>query len=134
MLENASDAVFAVGPEGNFVWLNMVAEQMFGYRYDELVGKPVSLLVPGALHDRHRIHMDGYLTNPEERRMGEHLATAAVHKDGKEFAIAASLGCIDTQNGQIVLCFVRDVSEAKALESYAGRIGLALTTGGNQSS
>ena len=122
MLENAPDAVFAVDDQGFFVWINLEAERMFGYLFDELVGKPVSTLVPIALQDRHRLHMTHYYSEPERRTMGEHLATLAVRKDGTEFPIVASLAAIDTPNGQIVTCFVRDISEAKALESFVKRI------------
>ncbi len=126
MLESAPDAVFVVDDQGFFLWLNLKAESLFGYRFDELVGKPVSTLVPGILHDRHRVHMKHYFADPERRTMGEHLATMAVRKDGVEFPIVASLGSIDTPAGQIVTCFVRDISEEKALESYVERIGAAV--------
>ncbi len=119
MLESAPDAVFVVDDQGFFLWLNMEAERMFGYRFDELVGKPVSTLVPSTLHDRHRVHMKHYYAEPERRTMGEHRATMAVRKDGVEFSIVASLGAIDTPNGQVVTCFVREISGAKALESFA---------------
>lgn len=123
MLENAPDAVFAVDQDGNFLWLNLEAERMFGYRFDELVGKPVSILVHQQMQERHRLHLRQYLDNPERKRMGEHLATVAVRKDGEEFEIAASLAPLDTPNGQIVICFVREVSEQQAVASYAERHG-----------
>ena len=123
MLENAPDAVFAVDQDGNFLWLNLEAERMFGYRFDELVGKPVGILVPQEIQLLHRRHMRQYLDKPERRRMGEHLATVAVRKSGEEFAIAASLAPLDSPNGQIVTCFVREVSEQDAVEGYVKRHG-----------
>lgn len=123
MLENAPDAVFAVDQDGNFLWLNLEAERMFGYRFDELVGKPVSTLVPLGIQERHRLHMRQYFDNPERKRMGQHLATVAVRKDGEEFPIAASLAPLDTPSGQIVTCFVREVSEQEAVSGYAERHG-----------
>ncbi len=124
VLENTSDAVFAVDRGGCFVWLNLEAERMFGYRLDELVGKPVSLLVPPRLHNRHLSHIIQYLANPERKEMGQHLATLAVRKGGEEFSMSASLGSIETSDGRIVTCFVRDTSESKALDSYLERRGV----------
>jgi PAS domain S-box-containing protein len=123
MLENAPDAVFAVDGEGCFLWLNLEAERMFGYRFDELVGKPVSTLVPEELRNRHRGHMHQYFDDPERKRMGAHLATIAVRKNGEEFTIAASLAPIDTPNGRVIACFVREVTETTALADYAQRHG-----------
>jgi PAS domain S-box-containing protein len=124
MLENAPDAVFAVDQDGQFVWMNLEAERMFGYRFDELVGKPVSTLVPSENQERHKTHMRQYYEKPERKQMGEHLATVAVRKDGLVFPIAASLATMETPNGRIVTCFVRQVLEDKALASYAERHGV----------
>ncbi len=126
MLENAPDAVFAVDQDGRFVWMNLEAERMFGYRQDELIGEPVTTLVPAELRDRHKMHVRQYFVAPERKRMGEHLATLALHKNGKEFSIAASLASIETPNGRIVITFVRDVSEADAVRLYAERHGAKL--------
>jgi PAS domain S-box-containing protein len=116
MLENAPDAVFAVDAEGRIVWLNMEAERVFGYRFDELVGKPVSTLVPADLQNRHRGHMRQYFENPERKRMGEHLATIAVRKSGEEFTIAASLAPLQTSEGHMVTCFVREVAQVPQVD------------------
>jgi PAS domain S-box-containing protein len=123
MLENAPDAVFAVDQQGWFVWMNLEAERVFGYRLDELVGKPIATLVPANLHDRHQIHVRQFYANPERREMGEHLATTAVRKNGEVFSIAATLASMETPNGQIVTCFVREVKEDEALASFAVRYG-----------
>jgi PAS domain S-box-containing protein len=126
MLENAPDAVFAIDQDGCFVWMNLEAEQMFGFRFDELVGKPVSTLVPPELQERHKVHMNQYYRNPERKHMGDHLATVAVRKDGVVIPIAASLAPIETPNGRLVTCFIRQVQEASALASYAERHGATL--------
>jgi PAS domain S-box-containing protein len=123
ILENAPDAVFAIDQQGCFVWLNLEAERMFGYRFDEIVGMPVSLLVPVDLHDRHQIHMQQYFGKPERKHMGEHLATIAVRKNGEVFSIAASLASIETPNGRLVTSFVREITESQALASLAVRYG-----------
>lgn len=126
MLENAPDAVLAVDQEACFVWMNVEAERMFGYRFDELVGRPVSILVPAENQERHKTHMRQYYDNPERKQMGEHLATVAVRKDGQVIPIAASLASMETPNGRIVTCFVREVREAEAISAYAERHGAKL--------
>ncbi len=123
ILENAPDAVFAIDQEGSFVWLNLEAERMFGYRFDEIVGMPVSILVPDDLHDRHQLHMQQYFGKPERKHMGEHLATTAVRKSGELFSIAATLASIETPNGRLVTSFVREITESQALASLAERYG-----------
>ena len=123
MLENAPDAVLAVDQDGCFVWMNLEAERMFGYRLDELVGKPIVVLVPPDLHERHQVHLRQFYASPERKQMGEHLATTAVRKNGETFSIAATLASMETVNGQIVTCLVREVNENLALASFAERYG-----------
>lgn len=126
MLETAPHAVLAVDQDGCFVWLNLEAERMFGYRFDELVGEPLSILVPVENQDHHKSQMLQYFANPVRKRMGEHLATIAVRKNGEQFLIAATLESIETPNGRIVTCFVRDVNADKALAPYIERYGAAV--------
>ena len=123
ILENSPDAVFAVDQKGCFVWMNLEAERMFGYRFDEIVGNPVSILVPHDLHDRHQIHMHQYFGQPERKHMGEHLATVAIRSNGEVFSIAATLASIETPNGRLVTCFVREIHETHALKALAVRYG-----------
>lgn len=124
ILENAPDAVFAVDGRGCFVWLNTEAERMFGYRFDELAGAPVSTLVPDRLRGQHMSHVAAYSNDPQRRRMGEHLATVALRRDGTEFFIAASLAPIETPEGLIVACFVREITEEESLRSLVDRYGV----------
>jgi PAS domain S-box-containing protein len=120
MLASAPDAVLAVDQEGCIVWLNPEAERMFGYRFDEIVGLPISTLVPEGHQPNHKVHVREYFANPERKQMGEHLATVAIGKDGREFAIAASLAFFETPKGTVVTCFVRSVAERAALRTLVG--------------
>lgn len=122
MLESAPDAVFAVGDDGRIVWLNVEAERMFGYRFDELVGRSVDTLVPERFHERHQVHMRQYHEAPERKQMGEHLSTVAVRRSGEEFAIAATLSAVDTPAGRLVTCFVREVAERQAVAAFVQRL------------
>ncbi len=123
MLASAPDAVLAVDPEGCIVWVNREAESMFGYRFDEIVGMPISTLVPAGHQPSHSAHVREYFANPERKQMGEHLATVAVAKDGREFSIAASLAFFETPKGMIATCFVRSFTERAVGRSTSGRHG-----------
>lgn len=121
ILESAPDAVFAVGEDGKIVWLNLEAERMFGYRFDELVGLSITTLVPDRFHERHQAHMRVYLNNPVRKQMGEHLATLAIRRDGEEFAVAATLSAMNTPEGRLVACYVREVETDRAVAAFVKR-------------
>ena len=68
VLEVASDAVVAVDQDGLVVLLNARAEQLFGFAREELVGKPVELLVPSGARATHVLYRCCYVADPQPRR------------------------------------------------------------------
>jgi len=76
LLEAAPDAIIEVDRDGRIMLLNLVTEKMFGYRREDLVGKPVELLVPDTVRAAHVRHREGYWNHPATRPMGSGLALA----------------------------------------------------------
>ncbi len=110
IIDTAPDAILVVDETGTIKICNQEAEHTFGYLRAELAGLKVSALVPPAFRAGHDVHRTEYLNAPENRRMGEHLHTLAVRKDGTEFPIAATLNAATTPVGTLVTCIVRDLS------------------------
>jgi PAS domain S-box-containing protein len=54
LLESAPDAIFEFDGDGRIVLLNRMAEQLFGYVREELLGQPVEVLVPEVLREVHK--------------------------------------------------------------------------------
>jgi PAS domain S-box-containing protein len=110
VIDTAPDAILVVDESGVIKIANQEAERTFGYARTELAGLKVTALVPASSRDSHDEHRRQYMAEPENRRMGEHLATLAVRKDGTEFPIAATLNASSTPLGTLVTCIVRDLS------------------------
>ena len=64
LLESAPDAILELDSEGRIVLLNRMAEQLFGYTREELLGQAVEALVPEALGEAHKRHRAQYLSQP----------------------------------------------------------------------
>lgn len=122
LLEAAPDAIVEVSADGEIVMVNRIAEQMFGYRRDELLGKSVDLLVPDAVRPVHDRHRDAYLAHPRTRPMGSGLDLHARRKDGRLFPVEISLSPIHTENGVHVTAVIRDVTERKRAEQEVRRL------------
>lgn len=73
LLESAPDAMVIVDAEGTIVLVNARTEQVFGYRREELVGRPVELLIPERFHGHHAAHRSRYAADPRVRPMGTSL-------------------------------------------------------------
>ena len=113
LLESAAQAILAVNKEGRFVLANGMAEKMFGYNQNELVGQPLDLLVPKDVQHRHGEYHTAFFDNPRNRPMGMGLDLEGQRKDGSRFPIEVSLNAIETSEGRLGVAFVSDITERK---------------------
>lgn len=113
LLEAAPDAMVVIGPDGHIVLANTQASRLFGWEQDELLGRPVELLIPEAVHEIHRKHRSEYVDEPRYRQMGSGLDLFARRKDGSEFAVEVSLAPLQTERGLLVSAAVRDITEKR---------------------
>src|SRR5688572_21532141 len=99
LLEAAPDAMVVADAEGRIVLVNAQAERLFGYGREELVGRPVEMLVPKETRERHPDHRARYYGDPQPRPMGAGMELAARRKDGTEFPAEIALSAIETEDG-----------------------------------
>jgi PAS domain S-box-containing protein len=116
LLETAPDAMIIIDSAGLIRRVNAQTEQLFGYRREALIGRPVEVLVPEHLRERHAGHRDGYFHQPKSRGMGAGMELAGRRKDGSEFPIEISLSPLETEDGTWATAAVRDLSARKKAE------------------
>ncbi|MEU5275540.1 PAS domain S-box protein [Streptomyces asoensis] len=117
LLEAAPDAMVIVDDTGIIRLVNAQTEALFGHGREELLGRPVELLIPHRFHAQHTAHRSGYTTNRQVRPMGAGLELHGLRKDGTEFPVEISLSPLETADGLLVSAAVRDVSDRKAAEA-----------------
>ncbi len=116
MLESAPDAMIIVDDRGKIAIVNAQAEDMFGYRRDELLGHRVEMLLPERIRVDHKAHRRTFTATPEVRPMGPDLDLVGLRKDGSEFPVEISLSPVMTSSGAFVSSVIRDVTERKRME------------------
>jgi PAS domain S-box-containing protein len=116
LLESMPDAMLVAGHGGKILLVNEQAEQMFGYRRDELIGQSVEMLVPPSLRESHAEQRAGYSKSPHTRLMGHGPEVRALRKDGSEFPAEISLRPLVTEDGMQIFSAVRDITERKKAE------------------
>ena len=96
-IESAPSGMVMVDREGIIVLVNSQAEELFGYSREELVGRPVEILVPERFAHNHPGYRSGFFTHPESRPMGAGRDLYGRRKDGTEFPIEIGLNPIETE-------------------------------------
>src|SRR5215472_7461627 len=105
-----------VDETGRIVLLNRVAEVMFEYPREELLGQPIEALIPLELRSAHVGHRHAYNAHPATRAMGLGLELWALRRDGSRFPVEISLSPAQSEEGVRVTAIIRDITERKRVE------------------
>ncbi len=121
VVEAAPSAMIMVNHEGQITLANLQAEKTFGYSREELLGRPIEMLVPERGRSGHRGFRHDYLCDPQARPMGAGRELFGRRKDGSEVPVEVGLSPIHTSKGLLVLASIVDITERKLAELEAAR-------------
>lgn len=112
MVDAALDAIITVDTDGKILEYNASAEQIFGYRREEVLGRALGeLIMPDRQRAGRRERMARLC-----RMVGKRLELPALHKHGEEIPIEAAITHVETEHGSYFTAFIRDISERKRIE------------------
>lgn len=119
VVESSDDAIVNKDLNGIITSWNRGAEQIFGYKAAEVIGKPVSILIPAD----HPNEEPGIL---ERIRRGErinHYETIRLRKDGTPLSISLTVSPVRDSSGKIVGAskIARDITERNRIEAERRR-------------
>ena len=115
LLEASPNAVVAVDDAGTVLFANSSVERVFGWSPPALIGQAIEVLVPERTRAAHTGHRAAFLGKPEPRPMGLGRELRGLHRDGSEFAMAASLTTIRTRNGLLIVATIVELAAAVAI-------------------
>jgi PAS domain S-box-containing protein len=114
--ETANDAVVSADARGDIIYFNRAAERILGYAADEVLGRPLAVLMPERFRDEHRAGFERFLATGEPRIIGKTLELAARKKDGTEFPMEISIAHWTTSKGHFFTAMMRDISARREVE------------------
>lgn len=105
-----------VDKQGQIVLSNQLADQMFSYTPEEIIGMPIEKLLPSSFKDRHIQHRNNYMANPETRPVDDHLDLVALCRDGSLIPVEIGLSPLVINEDSFVVAIIRDISKRKQEE------------------
>ena len=98
IIQDCAAPVIAQNADGNILTFNKAAEQMFGYRADEIIGSAMTKLIP-----EERVHEESWVQSLlAQHRSVTDLTTVRVHKDGHLMVVALTASPIFDNSGAVI--------------------------------
>src|SRR5262249_20964468 len=111
IVDSSDDAIIGHTLEGIITSWNRGAEQLYGYSPEEVIGQPLTLLVPPDLSD----DLPHLLERLQRGERIDHYETQRLHKDGNRLDVSLTISPIRDSTGRIVGAskIARDITARK---------------------
>ena len=108
----SADAIICIDENQEITLFNEGAEQIFGWKADEIIGKPLDLLLPERFRPTHRGHVEGFGASEDRaRRMGHRREISGVRKNGEEFPAEAAIAKVKMGDAVVYSVVLRDITD-----------------------
>jgi PAS domain S-box-containing protein len=116
VLETASDAVVGMDETGAIWFANPASMRIFGYDPTELIGKPLTVLMPEFMRKMHENGFSRYLATGQRHINWQGTELTGLRKNGEEFPVEVSFGELTRGGHKVFTGFIRDISVRKLAE------------------
>ena len=116
VVQSCNDAIILSNRDGRIIGWNRAAETQFGYSEYEVIGKPLTMLMPHRYREAHQRGIGRIRATGESRVLGSTLELHGLRKSGEQFPIELSLSQSE-ENDDLFYCgIIRDITERKKSE------------------
>jgi PAS domain S-box-containing protein len=110
VLHSATDAIVLADSEGGIVSWNHAASKIFGYDSQEVIGRPLTVLIPDRYREAHRKGLARVQATGESKLVGKTIEIEGLRKDGAEFPLELSLSMWKTKGNTFFSGIIRDLT------------------------
>jgi PAS domain S-box-containing protein len=115
VLDNIVECVVTIDTDGTVLNINRAVEPMFGYAPEQVIGRNVSMLMPGPEATAHDGHLRRYLHTGERRIIGRNREVEGLHRDGHVIALELAVSEYVFGQRRVFTGTLRDIGERKSL-------------------
>ena len=122
----AADAVICIDADQKITLFNDGAQVIFGWTAEEVIGKPLDILLPERVRSVHGGHIEGFRKSKDHaRRMGERREISGLRKNGEEFPAEAAIAKVHMGDTVVFSVLLRDITDQVALQKRLQRAVIA---------
>lgn len=123
IVELSEDAIISVDATQCIRLFNAGAEVIFGYQAEEVLGRPLEILIPSSLRASHARHVHRFVEAPDAMRsMNERTQVAGLRRDGTEFPAEATISKFTLRGQPVLTVRLRDISHRRRTEEGLQRL------------
>jgi PAS domain S-box-containing protein len=117
ILRSALDSIVSMDEEGRIVEFNLAAEQTFGYRKKDVLGKQLAeMIIPPDQREAHNNGLAQFLETGEGPFIDRHVQVTAMRANGEEFPVEVAVTCVDIHTRKLFIAYMRDITERREHE------------------
>ena len=116
IVDTVIDAIVTIDATGTILSFNRSAERIFGYHPSQIIGKPVTALMPESYSDRHQQFVDRYIGGGSAQIIGIGRELEGRRKDGSMFPMYLGVGEARVDGAHLFTGIIRDLTDIKAKE------------------
>ncbi|MDQ3749817.1 MAG: PAS domain S-box protein [Acidobacteriota bacterium] len=114
--ETASDAIIKIDEQSTILFANHSVERIFGHTSEEMLGQPLTMIIPEDLRERHQVGLRRYLATGERHLSWAGIEIPALHADGHTFPLEVSFGEYKQNGRRFFIGIARDITRRKQFE------------------
>ncbi len=113
LAESINDAMISCESSGKIVFWNQAAVAMFGYNKDEVMGLPLTFLIPERYQKAHQKGLEEIQAGGKPKITKKTIELCGLKKDGTEFPLELSLTVWAAGKEKFYTGLIRDITERK---------------------
>ena len=120
--EAATDAIITIDSDSTILTVNPATEKIFGYSTEEIIGQPLTMLMPEYLRHLHKAGITRYLETGRKHIQWSAVQLPGLHKSGNEIPLEISFAEFTRDGRHFFTGIARDITGRKRLQDKQSRL------------